>query len=101
MATVKKPLKKAAKKIAKKTSAKTAAKNVAAQPDSADELEALEDDEAEFDAKPSKRGRRKKQLVEGDDLPPDDEEEAEAEAATLDTELLAAEVVKGVVKAMR
>ena len=91
MATVKKPLKKAAKKIAKKAPAGKAAKKATAQLDSVDELEALEEDEAEFEAKPAKRGRRKKQL-EGDDLPPDDEEEAEAEAATLDTELLAAEV---------
>ena len=91
MATVKKPLKKVAKKIAKKAPAGKAAKKAAAQLDSVDELEALEEDETEFEAKPAKRGRRKKQL-EGDDLPPDDEEEAEAEAATLDTELLAAEV---------
>ena len=91
MATVKKPLKKAAKKIAKKTSAQKAEKKTATQLDSVDELDAFEDDEVEFESKPAKRGRRKKQL-EGDDLPPDDEEEAEAEAATLDTELLAAEV---------
>ena len=90
MATVKKPLKKAAKKIEKKASAKKDEKKAAVMPESIDELDGLKEDEGELEAKPARRGRRKKTL-EGDDLPPEDED-AEAEAATLDTEQLAAEV---------
>ena len=92
MAKVKKPQKKATKKLEKKPIAKKgkagkkSLREVEPEEEPLDELMEQDDD---MPSPPPKRGRRKKQ-AEGDDLPPDDE--AEVEAATLDTEQLAAEV---------
>ena len=85
MAKVKKPLRVAAKKILKKADKKPSAKSVAP----AKKAKTPKNDEPP--SPPSKRGRRKKTVVDGDDdLPPD--EDADVEAAMLDTEQLAAEV---------
>ena len=82
MAKVKKAESKVAKKVSKK------AKNAGPE---AEEFSGLDDGMLDDEDRPVRRRRRKDDDADGDDLPPDDED-AELEAAALDTEKLVAEV---------